>query len=56
MSCTTQTFANGPAATPETAGVQGTYGRFQYFPAIDAFAIVNAADDDAYILRLPGAQ
>jgi chitodextrinase len=49
--CTTQTYANGPQNTPD-AVTQGTFGRFQYFPAMDAFAVVNAVDDNAYILRL----
>lgn len=49
--CTTQTYANGPQNTPD-AVAQGTFGRFQYFPGLDAFAIVNAVDDDAYILRV----
>jgi chitodextrinase len=49
--CTTQTYANGPQNTPDS-NTQGTFGRFQYFPALDAFAIVNGADDNAYLLRL----
>ncbi len=51
LTCTTQTYANGPVNTPDS-NTQGTFGRFQYFPALDAFAVVNAADDNAYILRL----
>ncbi len=50
-SCATQTFPNGPQSTPDS-NTQGTFGRFNYFPALDAFVIVNAADDDAYLLRL----
>ncbi|HTR37098.1 MAG TPA: LamG-like jellyroll fold domain-containing protein [Bryobacteraceae bacterium] len=55
MSCTTQTFDNGPQATLES-DLQGTFGRFQYFPSLDVFAIVNAADDNAYLLRLAPVQ
>jgi chitodextrinase len=51
LTCTTQTYANGPVNTPDF-NTLGTFGRFQYFPALDAFAVVNAADDNAYILRL----
>jgi hypothetical protein len=50
-SCTTQTFPNGP---PASGLVQpnGTYGRFVYSPQLDAFAIVNKASNDAYLLSL----
>lgn len=52
LTCTQQTYPNGPVNTPESI-TQGTFGRFQYFPALDAFAVVNAGDDNAYILRIP---
>jgi protein-disulfide isomerase len=50
-SCTTQTFPNGPADTTYISHT-GTFGRFAYFPSLDVFAVVNAADNDAYVLRL----
>ena len=31
----------------------GTNGRWRYFPSLDLFAVVNAYDQDAYVLRLP---
>jgi hypothetical protein len=46
--CTTQTFPNGPPGV----SINGTFGRFAYFPSIDAFAVLTAADQDAYLLRL----
>lgn len=52
MSCLPVTYANGPGAQ----GVNGTYGRFRYFPSIGVFAVVNASDRNAYALRLtPGS-
>ena len=50
-SCTTQIFAAGP---PASGLVQpnGTYGRFAYSPQLDAFALVNKASNDAYVLNL----
>jgi len=30
----------------------GVYGRFAYFPSLDAFVLVNGRDQDAWILRL----
>jgi hypothetical protein len=50
-SCTTQTFPNGPQNTPGS-NTQGTFGRFNYFPALDAFVMVNAFDDNVYVLRI----
>jgi len=46
--CTAQTFANGPQNT----SINGTFGRFQYFPGLDAFALVNQASSDAFLLKL----
>jgi hypothetical protein len=54
-SCTTQTFAGGPpdsaheAAAPDSTG---TYGRFQYFPALGVYALVNDWNIDVHVLRL----
>jgi Right handed beta helix region len=50
--CTPQTFPNGPQYT---ALPDGTFGRFQYFPALDAFTVVNQATSDAFLLKLSAA-
>ncbi|HEX7959999.1 MAG TPA: fibronectin type III domain-containing protein, partial [Terriglobales bacterium] len=47
-SCTTKTFSNGPGASQQW----GTFGRFRYLPSINAFAVVNGASENAYLLRL----
>lgn len=47
-SCTTQTFGGGPGAQLKN----GTFGRFQYFPSLGVFALVNNWNQNAYILRL----
>lgn len=47
--CTVQTFPGGPQYTILP---NGTFGRFQYFPALDAFALVNQANSDAFLLKL----
>ena len=54
--CTAQTFSGGPPDSTNNTGqyTTGTYGRFQYFPALDEFALVNAASTDAFILKLSG--
>jgi chitodextrinase len=54
-SCSTQTYAGGPADSVDFNGKlmsNGTFGRFQYFPALDAFVLVNFWTNDAYMLRL----
>lgn len=54
-SCTTQTFAGGPpdsaheAAAPDSTG---TYGRFQYFPSLGVYALINDWNINAHLLRL----
>ncbi len=59
LTCTKQTFANGPPNSahhsdePNTS--YGTFGRFRYFPALDAFVLVNDWNIPAYILRLRGS-
>jgi hypothetical protein len=55
LTCQKKTFANGPpnsaqGESPNTSW--GTYGRFQYFPGLDAFVLVNDWNIPAYILRL----
>jgi hypothetical protein len=55
-SCTAQTFSGGP---PDSAHVgsphttNGTFGRFRYFAKSGVFALVNQANSNAYLLRLP---
>ena len=48
--CTPQTFANGPSNT--LASTAGTFGRFQYFPALNAYGVVSLATLDAFTLTL----
>ena len=48
--CTAQTFPNGPSNIG--ASPNGTFGRFQYFPGLNAYAVVNSATLDAYKLTL----
>jgi len=48
-SCQALTYPNGP----KTPGGTGTFGRFRYFPALKAFAVVNAWNQNAFLLRLP---
>jgi hypothetical protein len=50
-SCEARTFEGGPG--PQQPN--GTNGRFRYFGSIDAFALVNAVDQNAFLLRLRGA-
>ena len=50
-SCTTNLPANGPG--PQQTN--GTHGRFRYFPGIDAFVVVNDANQNAYVLKLSSA-
>ena len=56
LTCQKLTFANGPPNSahannsPNTS--YGTFGRFQYFPALDVFVLVNDWNIPAYILRL----
>ena len=43
-SCTTQTFSGGPPDSTDFNGnpyTTGTLGRFQYFPALKAFALIT---------------
>jgi len=41
-----------PEGTGHDANL-GVFGRFQYFPSLDVFVVVNNRDADAWILRLP---
>lgn len=56
LTCQKLTYDNGPPNsshannTPNTS--YGTFGRFQYFPGLDVFVLVNDWNIPAYILRL----
>jgi hypothetical protein len=52
-SCSAQTFPNGPTNT--LASTTGTFGRFQYFPGLNAYAVVSLATLDAFRLTLSTA-
>ena len=48
--CVAQTFPGGPQVGP---GINnGTFGRFRYFPELNAYVVVNNAALDAQMLRL----
>ncbi len=48
--CVAQTFPGGPQIGP---GINnGTFGRFRYFPELNAYVVVNNAELDAQMLRL----
>jgi hypothetical protein len=49
--CTAQSFPNGPTNSARANGA-GTFGRFAYFPSLNAYAVVSDWDQDAYLLRL----
>ncbi len=62
-SCTTLTYSGGPPSPPRPdpfggtypAGSQqlnGTYGRFRYFPTLGMFVVINDNDLDAWLLKL----
>ena len=56
LTCQKQMFADGPPNSShanDTANTShGTFGRFQYFPGLDVFVLVNDWNIPAYILRL----
>ena len=35
--------------------IRGTFGRFNYFPALGTYALVNDSDENAYTLRMTSA-
>jgi hypothetical protein len=43
------------ASEAPQAHVQGTYGRFAYAPAMDAFVVYNATNKNGYLFRWPDA-
>jgi hypothetical protein len=47
--CVAQAFPNGPQNLTNN---NGTFGRFQYFAALGAYAVVSDAGLDAFMLRL----
>ncbi len=49
--CTTQTFPGGPTNT--AASTTGTFGRFQYFPGLNAYGLVSLAALNAFKLTFP---
>ena len=54
-SCTARAFSGGPPDSTDFYGkayTTGTFGRFQYFPALDVFAVVNSWNTDAYLLKI----
>ena len=54
-SCTMQTFPGGPPDSTDFNGdsyTAGTFGRFQYYPTLNAFAVINSWSNDAYVLTL----
>jgi hypothetical protein len=50
-SCTAQTFPNGPPSM----GVNGSFGKFRYFPGLGVFVVVTDINQNAYALRLTAA-
>jgi Bacterial Ig-like domain (group 2) len=55
LTCQKQTFANGPPSSAHRGvpnSTNGTFGRFQYFPGLDVFVLVNDWNIPAYVLRL----
>jgi hypothetical protein len=53
--CSSLTFPNGPTDSHHTGSpstTNGTYGRFQYFPSCDCFALINDWDLDAFTLKI----
>ncbi len=52
LTCTTvSTFTGGPGA----AQGNGTHGRWRYFPGLGVFALVNAYNQNAWVLRMTAA-
>ena len=56
MTCQKLTFAGGPPNSSHSNDLPntsyGTFGRFRYFPALDAFVLVNDWNIPPYILKL----
>jgi hypothetical protein len=45
--CSIETYSGGPGP----AQPNGTFGRFQYFAKLDAFALINDWKQNAFLLR-----
>jgi hypothetical protein len=54
--CKAIAYPNGPADSGTSAIMNGTFGRFRYFPDQGVYAVVRAADTNAYVLRLTAPQ
>jgi hypothetical protein len=56
LTCQKVTYAGGPPNSAQSFlganSTNGTYNRFRYFPAFDAFVLVNDWNIPAYLLRL----
>lgn len=52
--CIAQSFPSGPTR-PARIADSGTFGRFNYFPTLGTYVLVNDADEDAYTLRMTSA-
>ena len=52
---TAESFPVQPPLATEApqAHIQGTYGRFEYVPALKAFVLYNATDKNGYLFRWP---
>ena len=50
--CAAQSFSNGPQTNPV---LYGTFGRFQYFPSLNTFTLVNDPKQNAYSVSLTSA-
>jgi hypothetical protein len=51
LTCATVTYSGGPPAQQ----INGTYGRWRYFPSLNIFALVNDWKQNAFTLRLTPA-
>ena len=47
--CVAQAFNNSPQTNPV---LYGTFGRFEYFPSLNSFALVNDVNQNAYSVSL----
>jgi hypothetical protein len=56
--CTTQTHSGGPPDSLDGSSnvrTNGTFGRFRYLPALNAYIVTNDSNTNAYLLRLSGS-
>jgi len=52
LTCVTQTSGGGPAAYSSTLAGQGTFGHFNYVPALNEYVLVNNQSLDTYVYNL----